>query len=92
MDQDSPCVFTRDLDRLYLPVRHGEGKVVGREPGVIDMLRSFSSGCIVLRVTEVATPTMDYPFNPNGASGGIAGICDPSGRIFGRAAPRMLYR
>jgi phosphoribosylformylglycinamidine synthase len=26
---------------------------------------------------------MDYPDNPNGSVAAIAGICDPSGRIFG---------
>ncbi len=83
VDQDSPCVFTRDLDKLYLPVRHGEGKVVGREPGVIDMLIGSHQAVLFYAKPEVATPTMDYPFNPNGASRGIAGICDPSGRIFG---------
>ena len=32
VDPDSPCVFTRGIQRLYLPVRHGEGKIVGRLP------------------------------------------------------------
>jgi phosphoribosylformylglycinamidine synthase len=28
-------------------------------------------------------PTMDYPANPNGSAAAIAGVCDPSGRLFG---------
>ena len=28
-------------------------------------------------------PTMNYPDNPNGSEVAIAGICDPSGRLFG---------
>ncbi len=28
-------------------------------------------------------PTMDYPDNPNGSQSAIAGICDPTGRLFG---------
>ena len=28
-------------------------------------------------------PTMQYPLNPNGSDGAVAGICDPSGRVFG---------
>jgi phosphoribosylformylglycinamidine (FGAM) synthase-like amidotransferase family enzyme len=28
-------------------------------------------------------PTMDYPANPNGSEDAVAGVCDPSGRIFG---------
>jgi phosphoribosylformylglycinamidine synthase len=26
---------------------------------------------------------MDYPANPNGSEDAVAGVCDPSGRIFG---------
>ena len=26
---------------------------------------------------------MEYPFNPNGSINAIAGVCDPSGRLFG---------
>jgi phosphoribosylformylglycinamidine synthase len=29
------------------------------------------------------SPTETWPHNPNGSEGGVAGICDPSGRIFG---------
>ena len=28
VNRQSPCIFTRGLDSLYLPVAHGEGKVV----------------------------------------------------------------
>ena len=40
---------------------------------------------IVLRYTDAETglPTMEYPANPNGSPDAIAGICDPSGRLFG---------
>jgi phosphoribosylformylglycinamidine synthase subunit PurQ / glutaminase len=26
---------------------------------------------------------MEYPANPNGSAGAVAGVCDPTGRIFG---------
>ncbi len=32
----SPCVFTKGIDSMYLPVAHGEGKVVA-EPGVLSL-------------------------------------------------------
>ncbi|PMP98064.1 MAG: phosphoribosylformylglycinamidine synthase, partial [Thermodesulfobacterium geofontis] len=32
---------------------------------------------------ETKEPTLKYPFNPNGSQEAVAGICDPSGRIFG---------
>ena len=31
---------------------------------------------------KIATES-DYPSNPNGSISGIAGICDPTGRVFG---------
>lgn len=78
----SPCVFTKGLERLYLPVRHGEGKFVTGNPALLDRL--FREGQVVLQYADSNfNPTMDYPLNPNGSEGAIAGICDPSGRIFG---------
>ncbi|MDH4322220.1 MAG: phosphoribosylformylglycinamidine synthase subunit PurQ, partial [Desulfobulbaceae bacterium] len=32
---------------------------------------------------ETYAPTMTYPANPNGSPDAIAGICDPTGRLFG---------
>ncbi|MGC8604419.1 MAG: phosphoribosylformylglycinamidine synthase subunit PurQ [Desulfomonilaceae bacterium] len=83
VDHDSPCVFTHDLDKVYLPVRHGEGKVVGRDPIVMDRLLTSHQAVLFYTKPEESQPTLDYPFNPNGSLHGIAGICDPSGRIFG---------
>ena len=78
----SPCVFTRKITRLELPVRHGEGKLVA-PPEVIERLVDQQQV-----VFQYATPTGDvaqgkFPYNPNGSVNDIAGICDPSGRIFG---------
>jgi phosphoribosylformylglycinamidine synthase I len=78
----SPCVFTRGLSSLYLPVRHGEGKFVPGG-GLLERLRA--ERLIVVQYTGrgSAEPTMDYPANPNGSVEAIAGICDRSGRLFG---------
>ncbi len=83
VDPDSPCVFTRGLDRLYFPVRHGEGKFV---PASSEVLAAIEARHLaVLRYCDPATgaPTMEYPFNPNGSVAAIAGICDETGRLFG---------
>ena len=80
---DSPCVFTTGLSGLYFPVRHGEGKFVARDEQTLQRLKDEK--LIVLRYTDAETglPTMEYPANPNGSPDAIAGICDPSGRLFG---------
>ncbi|MEW6486715.1 MAG: phosphoribosylformylglycinamidine synthase subunit PurQ [Thermodesulfobacteriota bacterium] len=82
VDPASPCVFTRGLDRLYYPVRHGEGKFV---PAEHDVLRRVGAQALVpLRYAgSDGQPTQRYPENPNGSVGAVAGLCDPTGRIFG---------
>jgi phosphoribosylformylglycinamidine synthase I len=76
VNRDSPCVFTRGMDRLYLPVNHGEGKFIA-DPEIIPQLN------IVLRyIDENGDTRAGYPQNPNGSMDNIAGICDASGRIF----------
>ncbi len=43
-----------------------------------------SNGQIVLWYADLeGRPTLEYPANPNGSARGIAGACDPTGRIFG---------
>nr|WP_320116747.1 phosphoribosylformylglycinamidine synthase subunit PurQ [uncultured Desulfuromonas sp.] len=83
VDPDSPCVFTKGLKGIYLPVRHGEGKFVTESQAVLDQLESRH--LTVLKYCDAAyqAPTMDYPLNPNGSTAAIAGICDPTGRLFG---------
>jgi phosphoribosylformylglycinamidine synthase I len=78
----SPCVFTRGLTRMELPVRHGEGKFYAAPHTVKKLLRNNQ---VVLQYAdeEGGEAKGRWPFNPNGSLEDIAGICDPSGRIFG---------
>jgi len=82
-DPASPCIFTRGLERLELPVRHGEGRLVldGNETG--DSI--IESHLVPLRYAspDTASPTDEYPQNPNGSWRQAAALCDPTGRIFG---------
>lgn len=73
--------FIKEGDRLYLPVAHGEGKFVARDESALQALRN--SGQIVLRFVDPEGNPGGYPHNPNGSADGIAGITDPTGRIFG---------
>jgi len=78
----TPCVFTRGLDRLYYPVRHGEGKFVTASPRVLAEMEA--AGLVALRYTDPqGDPTQAYPWNPNGSPAAVAGVCDPTGRVFG---------
>ena len=102
------CIWTRGLDRLDLPIAHGEGRFV---PESEESLRFWqASGQIALRYavssefrvssSELGTSGTGHvqknsepgtrnselsPFagNPNGSIDDIAGICDPTGLVFG---------
>jgi len=93
VNEDSPCVFTRGIEKLYLPVRHGEGKFVVRDQGVLARLQEQQ--LVAVRYADIdARPTMRYPANPNGSIDAVAGICDASGRVFGMMphAEAFLHR
>jgi len=77
----STCVFTTGMNRVYLPVRHGEGKFVPRDAATLTQLTE--AGCIVLRYVDPLGRPASYPWNPNGSVQDVAGVCDPTGRVFG---------
>jgi len=83
IEADSPCVFTRGVEQLYLPVRHGEGKFLALDDVLLDRLEA--EGLVACRYADPwsGQPTDEYPHNPNGSARAIAAICDPTGRIFG---------
>ena len=85
MEKNSKCIWTRGIENLSLPIRHGEGKMRLSHDGIMHELES--SGQIAMRYVDPRTGKValeqDYPHNPNGSVGGVAGICDPSGRVFG---------
>lgn len=76
------CVFTHGIDHLDLPIRHGEGKFFAKE----DVLKKLQENeQIVFQYAKNSNilANGEYPSNPNGSLMDIAGICDPTGRIFG---------
>lgn len=71
--QWSPCVFTSSMegDTKSLQIAHGEGRFHAEER----VLKKIEGdGLVVMRY---------FDRNPNGSVNDIAGICDPTGRIFG---------
>ena len=79
---ESPCVFTRGMKTLELPVRHGEGKFYAADG---DLKRLFSNHQVVFQYADEHNNEArgQWPQNPNGSLRDIAGICDQSGRILG---------
>ena len=71
-EPECPCVWTRGLPPMELPIRHGEGRLVARDAAVLEALEK--ERLVALRYEGR---------NPNGSVNGIAGVCDRSGRILG---------
>lgn len=92
------CVFLQGIERMELPVAHGEGKFMTSDARVFEHMEA--AGRMVMRYAVgtgadhpqrmVPAPRLaavdtvvPYPANPNGAMGDVAGICDETGRVFG---------
>ncbi len=82
VDAESPCVFTRGMTRIELPVRHGEGKLVAADE-TIARLKENRQVVFRYAASDGSLASGRFPENPNGSMDDIAGICDPTGRIFG---------
>ena len=82
-DPASPCVYTRGLQGIYLPVRHGEGKFVVESEEVLQAIEAKHLSVLKYSDANYRVPSMAYPLNPNGSLAAVAGLCDESGRLFG---------
>ena len=74
------CLWTEGLagQVLEMPSAHGEGRPLFCASGASAATRAvFHYG------DEHGHPTMDYPSNPNGSPGAIAGVSDESGLVLG---------
>jgi len=82
-ERKQKCVWAKNLPEvIYLPVAHGEGKFIVEDKKVLEGLKK--NGQIVFQYCdEKGKDTGRYPYNPNGSTENIAGICDITGRILG---------
>ena len=75
------CAWTRGLADMEMPVRHGEGRFVAGSPHALAGLAA--RGLVAARYVARDGGEPSYPEDPNGSDGHVAGICDPTGRVFG---------
>lgn len=81
VDNDN-CIFTRGMPEIIeLPVAHGEGKVMFDSDDTRSAL--WKNNQVVFQYVDEKGKFGAFPVNPNGATDHIAGVCDPTGRIFG---------
>ncbi len=97
-NQDSNCIWTKGIQRMEVPVRHGEGKFVTPSEEILDSLDT--NGQLVCRYVDPTTSPgegitnepLPFPICPNGSMRNIAGISDPTGLIFGLMPhPEAIY-
>ncbi|MFA7232091.1 MAG: phosphoribosylformylglycinamidine synthase subunit PurQ, partial [Victivallaceae bacterium] len=68
---ESPCVFTKNIDLVRLPIRHGEGKFVAHDAMLEEIERK---NLVALRYANAdGSIASDFPANPNGSLNAIAG-------------------
>jgi len=74
------CAWTKGLagQVLKMPSAHGEGR-----PLLCASDSPSSMRAVFYYVDAQSQPTMDYPWNPNGSPGSVAGITDESGLVLG---------
>lgn len=82
VNSSSPCVFTKNMDTMCVPVRHGEGRIFFKDEATFKTILTQQQ-IVVQYCDEHGDITSVWPKNPNGSQLSIAGICDPTGRIFG---------
>ncbi len=82
IDPQSPCIYTRGLETLSVPVRHGEGRILG-EAALVEGIIQQHLAPVRYMDPKTLKPTQTFPENPNGSIHAIAGLCDQTGRLFG---------
>ena len=77
------CIWTAGLGRLELPIAHGEGKFVPADESVRRALWDNGQVALVYVNADGSPANGQAPGNPNGSTDDIAGVCDPTGLVFG---------
>ena len=97
-DPQSPCIWTKNIQRIDCPVRHGEGKFV--MPSTTDFDALSENHQLAVRYVDPSTEVghgitdepLPFPISPNGSMRNIAGVCDSSGLVFGLMPhPEAVY-
>jgi phosphoribosylformylglycinamidine synthase subunit PurQ / glutaminase len=77
------CIWTAGIERLELPIAHGEGKFVPADDSIRQELWNNDQVAIIYARPDGTAAGGHFPDNPNGSTDDIAGVCDASGLVFG---------
>ncbi|MDP8209574.1 MAG: phosphoribosylformylglycinamidine synthase subunit PurQ [Candidatus Stygibacter australis] len=79
---ESITPFLKGIEKIALPVRHGEGKLIIRDKQILNGIIEKNLSCLSYTDIE-GNITAEYPYNPNGSDLNCAGLCDETGQVFG---------
>jgi phosphoribosylformylglycinamidine synthase len=78
------CLWTRDLRQpIYCPVAHGEGNFILQSEAALQQLAQNDQIALSYACPDGTPAHGLYPYNPNGSSADIAGVCNPQGNVLG---------
>jgi len=80
---ETPCVFVEPGRHYELPIAHGEGRVVFADQSDYDSVASGGQDALCYTAPPNGATALEEPYNPNGSTGDIAGLCDPTGHVLG---------
>ena len=75
-------LWTRGIERIYCPVAHGEGNFSCSKE-TMQRLKRQKMIAFTYCHEDLRPAEGEYPFNPNGSTGDIAGITSADGRVLG---------
>ena len=77
----SNAMMLKGMDDLVfgIHVDHGEGRLIFPDAHVLEDVRNDGMTPLAY-VDDLGMITQEYPFNPNGSVGGLAGLCSKDGR------------
>ncbi len=79
--QTKKCVFIEPGRQIYLPIAHGEGKIVTKDTASMEKLKADEH--VAFKYVNENGEEGGYPVNPNGSVDSIAGLTDTTGRVLG---------
>ncbi len=68
------CIWLKGLGTVDLPIRHAEGRII---------ISSDRRAETFAKMERLGVSCLRYEGDPNGSEERLAGLCDPTGRIFG---------
>ena len=75
------CVFVEPGKQIYLPIAHGEGKIVTNNEDTLNQIKQH--GFVAFRYVDADGNEGGFPINPNGSQDSIAALTDSTGRAMG---------